>query len=100
MSSPIKEVVTERQQFADEKPFSLQLSDDDVKQKDDVMISVRLNLDDQEMLKAIKESFNITSDGMALKVSARLGLNVIRQMFPSDFLEYLTREKRARLRKK
>jgi hypothetical protein len=102
MTSEIKDLKDKRitPQFADEKPFTTALTDDVAVSTDDVMISVRLNLEEQTILKGIKEALNISSDGMALKVSARLGLNVIRSHFTPEFLDYLTREKRARLRKK
>jgi|WetSurMetagenome_2_1015567.scaffolds.fasta_scaffold1090280_2 hypothetical protein len=87
-------------EFADSKPFEKKYVEDEVSMNDDVVMSLRLNLDDQSMIKDIKEALNISSDSMALKISARLGRNVIRSTFPPEFWEYLSREKRSRLRKK
>lgn len=62
-----------------------------------IVIPVRLNLLEQKLLKAIKESLNIHSDSKALKISARVGFNVLQNTFGADILKYLCKGDRERL---
>jgi len=65
--------------------------------KKSVVIPVRVNIEEQELIKAIKECLNIHSDSKALKVSARIGLDVLQHTFNKKTLIYLCSEKRERL---
>lgn len=80
----------------EKKPFvSYKLEEE--KTKGSVVIPVRVNAEEQELIKAIKETLNIHSDSKALKVSARVGLDVLQRIFLKKTLAYLCSEKRERL---
>lgn len=57
----------------------------------------RMNPEERRMLEEIKETLNIKSDSKALKVSARVGLNVLLTSFSAPILKYLTNKDRLRL---
>lgn len=61
------------------------------------MLPVRINAEEQRLIKAIKEALNIHSDSKALKISARAGLDVLQSIFSKKTLSYLCKEKRERL---
>lgn len=59
-------------------------------------LSVRLNAEEQAMVKKIKELLNLTSDGTALKIGAEVGLNVLHGSFGMKILRFLTSDSRKR----
>ncbi len=69
---------------------------DEDKIKPDIF-SVRLNKEERDLLEEIKKNFNIKSDSKALKVSARIGYNVIRGMLGPKVMRYLFKKKRDKL---
>ena len=58
------------------------------------ILPVRLNIEDIQMLDAIKESTGITEDSTALKVAARAGKNVLQLLFPDKELRLLFKKGR------
>lgn len=67
------------------------------KDKNSFILAVRINKEEKELIKAIKQELNINSDSKALKISARVGLNVLQATFTPKVLTYLCSEKRERL---
>ena len=81
----------------EKKPFqSYRLPEEKINDKS-MVIPVRANLQEQAMIQAIKEQLNIHSDSKALKIAARVGLDVLQQTFTPKVLSYLCKEKRERL---
>ena len=80
----------------EKKPFTPYKDEADRSNKS-IVIPVRVNKAEQELIKAIKEHLNIHSDSKALKVSARVGLDVLQRHFSPKVLKYLCNEKRERL---
>ena len=70
---------------------------DEDKKLESVVLPVRTNKLEQLMIKEIKELLNIHSDSKALKIAARVGLDVLQRTFSSKVLKYLCSEKRERL---
>jgi len=75
------------------KPYKLE----EERSKTSIVIPVRVNIEEQAMIKAIKEGLNIHSDSKALKISARIGLDVLQSVFSGKTIKYLCSEKRERL---
>ena len=65
------------------------------KEKD--TFTVRVNAEERKMIEEIKETLNVSSDGKALKMAARIGLNVLHGTFGKDFLKYLFKKDRSKL---
>lgn len=80
----------------EKKPFTSYTLEED-KSKDSIVIPVRVNVDERAMVKAVKELLNVNSDSKALKISARVGLDVLQRTFSGKTLKYLCKEKRERL---
>ena len=80
----------------EKKPFVSYTLEED-KKKESVVLPVRTNNEEQKMIKEIKELINIHSDSKALKIAARVGLNVLQDTFSAKVLKYLCSEKRERL---
>lgn len=58
--------------------------------------SIRINKEERQMIQDIKKLLNIHTDGTAIKVAAKVGLNVLQSTFSADILQYLTSERRKR----
>lgn len=58
-----------------------------------VIISVSINQEERQWLNELKETFNITNDSKALKLSALLGKNVIQTMFGGKNFKHLFKNK-------
>lgn len=58
--------------------------------------TVRLNDEERKMLEEIKDCLNVAQDGKALKIAARIGLNVLHNTFGRDFLRYLFKKDRLK----
>lgn len=65
--------------------------------KESVVIPIRLNNFERKLVDEIKELLNIHSDSKALKVSARIGFDVLQRTFSKKTLKYLCKENRERL---
>ena len=68
------------------------------RQKDTSKVfTVRLNQQEQAMIKDIMALLNINSPGTALKVGATIGFNVLQNTFSKDILKWLTSKDRTKL---
>jgi len=82
----------------EKKPFTPYRLEEEKKQDKSIVLPVRINKKlEQPMINEIKKLLNIKSDGKALKVSARVGLNVLQATLGSDILGYLCKDSRDRL---
>lgn len=73
------------------------LDEEKQNEKNTDLFTCRLNAEERKMLEEIKECLNIKSDSKALKISARVGLNVLQATFTKPILQYLTSKERLRL---
>lgn len=80
----------------EKKPFVNYTLEDD-RSTDSVVLPVRVNLDEQGMIRVGKTLLNINSDSKTLKILARVGLDVLQRTFSDKTLKYLCSEKRERL---
>ena len=61
-----------------------------------LIISIRLNKEEQAVLAELKQMLNLHQDGTAVKVAMQIGRNVLHGTFGSDILKYLTDPSRRR----
>lgn len=59
------------------------------------MFTVRLNLQEQEIAKELMILFNVKSPITALKMAARIGLNVLHTTFGADLMKRLFKKDRV-----
>lgn len=59
-------------------------------------ITIRLNPEEQKILKELKRMFNIHKDGTAIKVSMEVGYNVLHGFLGTKTMRYLTSGTRRR----
>ena len=78
------------------KPFTPYKLENE-RETNSIVITIRVNKEEQTLIKQIKELLNINSDSKALKLSAKIGLNVIQNTFGNKIIKYLCKEKRERL---
>lgn len=62
----------------------------------DDIISIRLNPQEREQLKRIKQMLRLDADGTALKTCLTISQNVLLGTFGADLLAYLTDARRVR----
>ncbi len=60
------------------------------------VITLRVNDDEQAMIRQLRELLDVEADGKALKIAARVGLNVLQSVFGDKLLRYLSSTKRER----
>jgi hypothetical protein len=58
--------------------------------------SIRVNAEEQHMIKELRRMLNLDMDGTALKVAAKVGYNVLHGFFGVKMLKYLTDKDRRR----
>lgn len=75
-------------------PFIRQTLGDDPKAD---TFTVRLNPEERAMLEELKELLNVAQDSKALKIAARVGLNVLQRTFSKELLAYLFKKERTKL---
>lgn len=75
-------------------PFVRQTLGDDPKAD---TFTVRLNPEERAMLEELKELLNVAQDSKALKIAARVGLNVLQRTFSKELLAYLFKKERTKL---
>ena len=80
----------------DKKPFVSYNLEAERNEKS-IVLPIRVNVEEQLLIKEIKELLNVHSDGKALKISARIGLDVLHRTFSKKTLKYICSEKRERL---
>lgn len=83
-----------------ESPFSYpfqtkRLEEDRGKDKRET-VNVSLNAEERLILNEIKRQLNTPMDGTALKISARVGLNVLQGTFGKELLPWLLSSKRRK----
>lgn len=79
-------------------PFRMYQSEEEIakgKSKSTV-ITIRLNAEEQQILKELKQMFTIHTDGTALKLSMRVGYNVLHAFLGAKTMRYITSERRVR----
>ncbi len=59
-------------------------------------ISIRLNAEEQEVLRKLKKMFNLHTDGTAIKLSMKVGYNVLHGFLGTETMSYLTSTYRRR----
>lgn len=59
--------------------------------------TVRVNEEERKMIEELKELMNVKQDSKALKVAAKVGLNVLLSSFGKDTLRYLFKKDREKL---
>ena len=85
-----------RMDFKDDKPFYRKnLVDGEVEEKSRV-ITLRINLDEEALIKRAKVLLDVEADTKALKILAKVGLNVILNLFGEETIRYLSSTKRER----
>ncbi len=79
-------------------PFRMYSSEEEIaeKKKKTWTFTVRVNAEEQKLIEEIKKLLNLKNNGTALKVSARVGLNVLQTTFSADILRRLTDPTRRR----
>jgi len=85
--------VVEGQDFKDKKPFYRKHLEVDDKSR---IITLRLNADDEVMIRRARDLLDVEAEGKALKILARIGLNVLLNTFGDKTLKYLSSTKRER----
>lgn len=59
-------------------------------------ITIRLNAEEQDMVKALRRMLNLNMDSTAMKTAAKIGFNVLQGFFGANTLKYLTDPNRRR----
>lgn len=82
----------------DKEPFRMYQSEEQIaeQKKKSWTISVRVNEEEQALIKQAKQDLHLKTDSTALKILARVGLNVLHNSFSADILRYLTDPSRRR----
>lgn len=82
----------------EKEPFRMYDSEEEIaaKKKKSWPISVRVNEEEQQIIKELKKMLNVHMDGTALKIGARIARNVLQSTFGADILKYLTDPNRRR----
>lgn len=83
----------------EKEPFRMYSSEEEIKDKKEKTwtLTIRVNAEEQQMIKELKQMLNINMDGTAIKTSMRVGLNVLRGSFGEPLLKYLTDPTRRRV---
>jgi len=63
-------------------------------------INIRMNQEEREMLHQLKGLLNTNLDGAALKIAARIGLNVLQGTIGSDITRWFTSDSRVKREKR
>jgi len=82
--------------FRDKKLFESKRLDEDKVLDKSFVITLRVNDDEQAMIRKLRELLDVEADGKALKIAARVGLNVLQSVFGDKLLKYLSSTKRER----
>ena len=61
------------------------------------ILSCRLNQKDQEVLKDLKEVFDVATDGTMLKIALHNYHHILHGQFSAEFIKYLFKKQRDRL---
>ena len=82
----------------EKQPFRLYSSEEEIKEKKKKSwtITVRVNAEEQDIIKELKRMLNVHMDGTALKIGARIARNVLHDTFGPEILRYLTDPNRRR----
>ena len=59
-------------------------------------LSIRLNAEEQKILKNLKQMFSLHTDGTAIKLAMQVGYNVLHGFLGTKTMEYITSERRRR----
>lgn len=59
-------------------------------------LTIRLNPDEEKILRELKQMFSLGTDGKAIKLSMQVGYNVLHSFLGSKTMRYLTQERRVR----
>lgn len=80
------------------EPFRMYSSEEEIAKKKErsTTTSIRLNAEEQQILKDLKQMFSIHTDGTAIKLSMRVGYNVLHSFLGSKTMKYITSERRIR----
>ena len=82
--------------FKDYKPFEPKRTEEERSEDKSVVISLRINEEEKALIEKAKKLLDIESDTKALKIMARIGLNVIQNTFSEEIVKYLSASKRER----
>ena len=80
--------------FKDDKPF-YRLKEVDVDAKSRV-ITLRINSDEEAMVKDLKNLLDVEAEGKALKIASKVGYFVLLNVFGKEIIKYLSSTKRER----
>jgi len=77
-------------------PFQTKRLDEDRAKDKRETVNVSINKEERIMLDELKRQFNTPLDSTALKISARVGLNVLQGTFGKELLPWLLSSKRRK----
>lgn len=82
----------------EKQPFRMYKDEDEINKEKakSSTLTIRLNAEEQKILKELKHMFSLTSDGTAIKLSMQVGYNVLHSFLGSKTMRYLTQERRVR----
>lgn len=63
-------------------------------------INIRVNKEERIMLDTIKDLLNTNQDGSAIKIAARIGLNVLQGTLGSEITQWFTSDSRVKQKKR
>ena len=82
--------------FKDYIPFEPKRTEEEREEDKSWVISLRINENEHQLIQKAKTILDIESDTKALKILARIGLNVIQNTFSEEIVKYLSSSKRER----
>jgi hypothetical protein len=82
--------------FKDHVPFEPKKTEEERTEEKSWVISIRINDEENALIQKAKQILDIESDTKALKIMARVGLNVIQNTFSEETMRYLSSSKRER----
>ncbi len=77
-------------------PFTRTKLDDEREDDKRRVFSVSVNEKEEQMLLELRQMFQVTSDGTALKLAAKVGRNVLHSTFGQENLKHLFKKRRVR----
>ena len=82
----------------DKEPFRMYQSEEDIAKSKvkSYPLSIRLNAEEQKILKDLKQMFNLHTDGTAIKLAMQVGYNVLHGFLGIKTMQYITSERRRR----
>jgi len=82
--------------FKDNVPFEPKRTEEEREEDKSWVISLRINESEKALIDKAKTILDIESDTKALKIMAKIGLNVIQNTFSEEIIKYLSSSKRER----